>query len=155
MSNAAEKIAEDVPKLFAPLGLSELTQNQHAFTVWSIAVNPDMRDHLENPRLYEHVASRLKMGDEIRFHAHDYSWVAYVMVTHVFGPVCKCRVMKGFEFQTPQEILDVQPVAPYHIKWRGPKKFSIMTNDGKVFAEMIEEKEDAEKQLDQLLAMIE
>lgn len=150
MSNAAKKVVEDLK----PIPLTSLREQQHSYTSWNVSVHPSMRDYLDKSVLWEHISSRVSRGDEIRVHASDYSWIAYLFVDYVQGPLVRCRMLHSYQLQKMHNVEDVPSKAPLFLKWRAAKKWSIVDHQGNVHAELIDDKDEAQKQLDELLNMI-
>lgn len=149
MSNAAEDFEQHQPPT-----LGALREEQHAYTRWDLAVHPAHRPALEKSKLYELIGNRLSIGDEIRVHAVDYSWVATVLVSKVNGPNVSVRFMYGSDWSNTTDFTDPEVKGGYTAKWRGPKRWSIIMKNGDVHADMIDSREEAEKMAAELNSML-
>lgn len=82
---------------------------------------------LEDPALWVNCAQKLQMGAEIRCIADDMSFVAYGICTFAQGSTAKIKIIAMHKLDAVDHI-DTGPAGDFEVKFRGPKKWSIINN---------------------------
>lgn len=119
------------PKFFQP---AEVMRNQ-----WH--VKPEYGtppEALRDPSYWAHVSAQLRPGDVIYAMPDDKSYFSELLVIDagkLFAKVCELRCVK----LTASQVLNVKVPDGYEIKFRGPRKWSVLRGDDVL-------KEDMEKQ---------
>ena len=137
-----------------PIKPSDFKLREHSFQRFSMVVPRKMTpEELTNPKLYEHVASKITPLSEIRVVAEDGSFRAELMVIFVTGTDVKTRVFQYTEFENVTYEEDDQ--AEYFIKFGGPKRWCIKKrSDGSDIKIDIPDKASAERELSEYLTVL-
>ena len=85
-------------------------------------------DGLTDPNLWTHVRPQLRIGDEIKCIAEDYSYAALLIVTHHNGQAVKTKLIWRAELDSVEDLPE-KLEEPYFIKQRGVKKWCIMSRE--------------------------
>lgn len=112
-------------------------------------------EHLLNPAFWAHQAVRLRPYDEIRVHAQDGTWLGYYVVLDCSRTWAKVKELALHRLSTTDVSLseaEVQAFREAHkLVHRQQHKWSIVRKaDNAVLAEGIEQKEDAQKELERI-----
>lgn len=125
-----------------PLKPANLKLSQHVYQTHSVDVKSEYGEYLCQPKLYEHVAAKLRVGDEIRLLSNNHSFVATVIVTFVKGTDVRVKLLQKVDLDNVEAESES---SGYESKYRGPKKWSIIkTSTGEVVMEDIPTKEECE-----------
>lgn len=84
-----------------------------------------VKEDLEKPGLWNHVAGQLSMWDTIRAVANDGSFVAELIVTYKFGSQAKCQITSFTELQSVN-VAAASGIGRYECKQRGQEKWCIL-----------------------------
>jgi len=121
----------------------------HRVTVHSASVPGNTQAaELIDPRLWNNVKARIRMGDRIDIVADDYSFHAMLFVTHSGGADLKTKLIYRVDLDTVRHD-DPAVDERFSLKMRGPKKWSVIDNqDGSILVEMIDTQSAAMKWLE-------
>lgn len=106
-----------------PLGRSDAMLAVHQYQSFGVTTAAPMTaEQLENPDFWVNVASRFKMGDEIRVTDVTCSYYALLFVTYASGHNVRVRVL-GVETFDREEVAEAE--APFKVQLMGKQKFCI------------------------------
>lgn len=103
---------------------------------------------LLDPAYWAHVSSKLRRGDIINALSEDNSYYSELLVLDagkLFAKVCELRCVKI----TADQMLNITVPEGFEIKFRGPRKWSVLRQDGKETVVMKDgmDKQEAERWL--------
>ena len=135
-------------KQIQPIQSNRFGLAPHKFLQFSLEAPASTEiDDITNPKLYEHVAKQLSVGDEIRILHDEMEWRAEVMVTYVNGPVVHVALL-GEPIMLDQAVIDSTEGEEFGIKLRGQRRWCIVhMATGEVVKEQIPNKAAAMKEL--------
>lgn len=132
------------------LAPSRFASAVHAHNTWTamIPAGVTLNDILKDPNYFAHVASQIRVGDEIRLVAEEGTWVAWLYVAFVNGKHIVASLRQELKLDTNFESRD-ELRERFVVKLCGPLKYCIMDQEtGQRVREGIENEVAARRQLD-------
>lgn len=129
----------------------------HCYNTWSATVPGDLtKEHLEDPQFWALVSRDLRVDDEIRIVADDYSFIARGIVVHREGSFIKLHIFQMNRLQAVMNDVDFGIPKGWSVKMRGPKKWCVgreLPDNGGIewLKEMIPDQATALRELQELL----
>ena len=112
------------------LNPSGATLAEHTRNVWAVTSEYGVKkSDIEDPAYWSHVASKFRPSDKIEVMAADGSFYAEYLVTSCDKTWAKVAEMKFLDLTKAAVVTNEQAEiinAGYQIKWRGPKKWSVI-----------------------------
>ena len=135
-------------KQISPVNNRDFGLRDHKYRSFSCVVPVGTeREDLEDPKLWVNVAGQIKIGDEVRVVAEDFTYVAYLICTFSLGTDCRMKILSGTDLEGEQTIK--LGSGKYDIALRGTKKFVVYnTENGDIIKENIPTKLEAQRELD-------
>ena len=126
------------------------TLAEHARNTWAVTVDPKtVRAEIESPSFWSHIAHRLKAKDHIEVYSADGSFYAEYMVLSSDRTWAKVVALSWIDLTTIKSEVSDEVMKSYTVKWRGPKRWSVLRNaDNAVLHEGVHSEEDAHKWLE-------
>lgn len=110
------------------------------------------KEDIENPIYWSHVCARFRPKDRIEVHSEDGSFYAEYMVTSCDRTWAKVVCLMFLELNKAAKLTDAQVQGiheNYEIKFRGPKKWSVIRkSDRATLHEGLHTEDDAKKWLE-------
>ena len=148
--NTEEVVQEVETRTVVPLKPGVVAEQKFNFTAWDAAPPEGTRlEDLTNPVFWEHVARRLRIGDEVRVVPDDCSFYARLLVTNAVGARVQMKLIEGVQLESvdgvgPQE-------GPYRIELKGRLKWCVInTSTGAIEEKNIETQADAARAMGDL-----
>lgn len=128
--------------------------SQHTFQTFNATI-PTHRNTealLIEPEYWAHVAGKMKVGDEIRALAEDFSFRAELIVTFVQGTVVRLKLLDLLQLEDVETEVTNDD---YEIRQRGMRKWCIVKKTtGEVIQENIPTKAEAAVALEQFVKVL-
>lgn len=147
MAKPASK-KEEITKL-PPIKPAHFGLETHKVRKFCALVQPNYKDHLEDPAIWANIAGQMRCGDEVRMFADDATFVAYGIVTFAQGSSARIKVLDLYELDSVEDVQDSDD--QFEIKLCGPKKWCIRNKEtGDIHQEGIATQLEAMKELNDL-----
>lgn len=139
-------MSDDLKKRVLPVILPHNIQGgEFIRNIWAVSVpNETERDDLENPKFWEPIAGKVRIGDHLEVMPEDGAWYALLIVRNKEGATIKTGGLLYREFDDAA-IPSAKIGADLIVKWRGPvRKFGVVRDsDGAVLKENFTTKGEA------------
>ena len=132
------------PRRFPVLLPQNILGGEFARNVWTItADNAVTRADLADPKLYESIADKVRLGDQLEIMPEDGSWFAWLVVRNKERATVKTGLLMYKDFE--DAAVPSETIGALEVRWRGPRvRFGVVRkSDGAVLKENLMTRSDA------------